>query len=76
MLHNAVGAEVTSQLPVPGREGGQARDAQATCDSLRSKASVCGRLIAEIAGSKPAAGTGVRLYSLLCFVRMAVCATG
>jgi len=76
VLHNSVGAEITSHLPVLGLEGGKARDAQATADSLRSKVSVCSRSIAETAGSNPAAGTDVRLVSLLCSVWIAVCAVG
>jgi hypothetical protein len=68
MLHNSVGAEVTSHLPVLGLEGEKVRDAHATADSPPSKASVCIRSIAGIAGSNPAEGTDVRLFSLFCVV--------
>ena len=39
-----------------------------SCVAVLSKALVCGRLIAGIAGSNPAEGMDVRLLCLLCLV--------
>jgi hypothetical protein len=55
---------------VLGLEGEKFRDAQATADGLRSKASVCSRSIAGIVGSNPIEGTDFRLFSL-CVVDIA-----
>ena len=41
--------------------------------AVRSKAWVCGRLIARIAGSNPAESTGVGLLCLLCVVGSGLC---
>ena len=50
-------------------------DKNTRLEAVQSKAQVCSRLIAAIAGSYPAEGMEVRFFGLLCVVQVTASAT-